>query len=168
MPKQKWTKEEDQILTDCYAKGIYPIDIPINRTVAAKKTRAHSLGLILNIFWTEEEIQILKEKYGKIPTEELGINKARDKIVDKAYQLGLCKKINPWTIEELEILKSDYHTKKATELGLNHSMACIHNKARELGIATKVGDLTHDEHAFGRITLESCYWAGTFAGDGTC
>lgn len=67
--------------------------------------------------WSEEEIQILVEKYPYvgISIKELLLNKSESAIYNMAYSLGLQK--NPsWSDEEIEILKLNYpkygrHTK---------------------------------------------------------
>lgn len=112
---KEWNEKEIQILRDYYeeAPWEYLIKLLPGRDKESIITKASSLSLKRGCyFWTEEDINILRESYenGKT-TKKIRIalnNKFADhSIITKAHKLGF-KKRNWWSEEEIEFLKDNY------------------------------------------------------------
>lgn len=91
--------------------------------------------------WSEEEIKYLLNNYLEIDTEKLAktLNRTKNNIYSKAYQLGLNKtgrNWQSWTEEEINLLTSLYRNTDIQKLLLliNRSKNAINWKANELGL----------------------------------
>ena len=110
-----------------------------NQIIVADETRdivkcIRDIKLFENIYWTEEEIEILRQYY---PTEgrkcATRFYRNRD-VQSKAQELGLRFIKNLWTDEEINILKENYPqigAKGCKELLPNRD---VQSKAQELGL----------------------------------
>jgi hypothetical protein len=60
-----------------------------NQKIACKNCRSIKQGEIIGNRWTEEEINILKEQYGKIKNKNININRSKSSILGMAHTLKL-------------------------------------------------------------------------------
>ncbi len=87
-------------------------------------------------FWTEQEIEFLKENYRKLPAIEVAkiLNRKVRDIFQKTHRLNLEGKRH-WTEEEIKVLRDTIHlTSKETAKLLNRSVGSVDAKRFELGI----------------------------------
>lgn len=120
-------------------------------------------------FWTQEEIEFLKNNYDKMEYADIAkiIGRTRDSVFWKAKDLGL-KKVYSWTEEELKYLKDNYETKSRKEIAeyLNKTPSSIQNKAHKIGLI-KPEKYDYDVNFFENIdTEEKAYWLGFIMADG--
>lgn len=102
----------------------------------------------LQLDWTEDEINILKENYKLLRSGKLAsiLNRSINAIHQKANELCLRKQFK-WTWEELDILKNNFILKTKEELLILlplHNFCGIKQKARRLGFK-KVKDNSRKE-----------------------
>lgn len=96
----KWTQEDIKYLKEEYGKtDTKTIAENLGRTTSAVVTKADKLGLKTRNYWSEEEIELLKEvfpKYGNQELVELYFNNRSEKAIDDMGQkLGLLKEDLP-------------------------------------------------------------------------
>jgi len=88
-------------------------------------------------YWTEKEIQILRDNFKKKTYKELAklINHSADSIAYKARSLGL-QKVRRWQPHELAILREHIGSKTHAELArlTGHPVSSVASKAQELGL----------------------------------
>lgn len=142
----RYTKEDIDFLKKYY---------PLNDWVTITKrfpniskdsihTKMHKLGIKADKFfenkiWTTEEINILKNNYGKISNDEIQSllpNRTYKSITTKAKRLGL-KTRECWTFDEIEVLKKYYSTMSMDDicnLIPNRSRNAIIMKAQSLNL----------------------------------
>lgn len=145
--KQKWTKEEEQILIDNYSK--MSVDdickMMPNRNKQNIVTKASKMGLKNEIFfWNEDEIQTLKDYYllygAEYVQEKLNHKFTIGAIQTKAQKLGIVS-FNRWTEEEHQILRDYYSIKTVDEIAAmipNHARKSIIERAMELGLKSGI------------------------------
>lgn len=135
-----WNDEDIRILKSGYAKNlrIDEIEKLLNNKFSASSivTKANKLGIIKVKKWTDEEINIMYDKYSSIPIDDvckLLPNRKKDNIIAKAQKLGLksydyWKK--HWSEEDLEFLKTNYQNMTDEEIAnaLNRSVDSIRGK----------------------------------------
>ena len=154
-----WTDEEIEIL-----KKYYPIEgskcadrLPGHTKVAitgyAIREGIKTENYRHNTKWTEEEIKILKDNFGKIPNNELAElipNRTEKAIVVRARQLQLTGPrghYQKWTDEEIAILKEYYPKEglKVAERLPNRTWRAVRQEAKELGVNTRRHFWTEEE-----------------------
>ena len=151
-----WTIEELEILKEHYDLGpLEIIKLLPNRSYKSVVAKAHKLGLCDGYFWTDEEIEVLKQNYYDLGPHKLQFllpNRTHMSIVDKGKKLGLVYKDNiMWTKEEIDILRQYYPTEGTkVEKRLNNiSKTSILFTARYYGISFErkyeTWNLTEDE-----------------------
>lgn len=145
--RNKWTKEDKQILIDNYSS--MSIDdickLMPYRTKQSIITKASELGLKNKIFfWNENEIQILKDNYllygAEYVQEKLNNKFTISAIKTKAQKLGVVTS-NKWTEEEHQIIRDYYSIKSVDEIAAmipNHTRKSIIERAMELGIKSGI------------------------------
>ena len=142
---KKWSNEEIEILKKYYSiEGNKVYKRFTDRTPKECECKAYKIGLrvnakestIRNINWSEEEVNILIEKYsliGSAVCQELN-NKTKSHVIKKAKEIGLsCRKI--WSENEINILKRYYAEegyKVCKRIGRNRRET--QEKARRLGL----------------------------------
>lgn len=149
-----WSSEQIDTL-----KRLYPamkneeIGGIINKSGKAVVLKAIRLGLkkIVRIKpsheWTDEQVSILRELFGKVSNEEIAIkvNRTVDGVQMKAFLLGLRKGFHPppkdaWTQNEIDTLVRMYAEHKSPDeicKVLNRNRHAVHTKAYRLGITKK-------------------------------
>lgn len=99
------------------------------------------------IFWTQENIEFLKNNYSKYSNKEIALkfNTTDSCVATMAYNLGV-KKREWWSDEEIEVLKQLYSIKTNPQLSkiLNRPSESIGMKARDLGLKKSLGLKYHD------------------------
>jgi hypothetical protein len=115
-----WLPEEDELLRKAYQTGasLTPLRFRLGRSQCSIRWRADHLGLrgshaMANGFrggpdWSDEELQYLREHYGKMSGAELAKRMGRTKaaVYTRANVLGLIHGyIRPWSREELKALR---------------------------------------------------------------
>jgi len=84
--------------------------------------------------WTEKEVSVLRELYGRVPTKEIAkkLGRTARQVQDKANDLGL----TTWTEEQLEVLRKHAKERTVAELAqmLNKYPMVVAKKLRELGL----------------------------------
>jgi len=96
--KKKWSSEEDQAIIGKY-KELTPKELSqlLDRSVCAVKKRAATLGVANTVSrWTPTEEEYLKEKWGiyNIDTVAKKLNRSRNSVLLKAYQMSLRDQVN--------------------------------------------------------------------------
>jgi hypothetical protein len=129
--------------------------------------------------WTEDEIKILNENYGRISNKELSSNYLPERnlvsIKTMAGKCGLTKESGEvWTDEELQIVKDNYGKLPQAEFKeqalLNRTWIAIKHKAHEYNLDGTSQQLntkySHNTNYFTAPSQDSAYWAGFIAADG--
>jgi len=140
-----YTEEEVRFIIENYGKmSARMIALKLNRPIKSVRTKIEQLrrdGMIKNRVleeWSDEEIEFLKNNYGKMKIAEIAkaLNKNVFTVKNKAIKLGLRKKPPKWTQDEIEYLKSNYGKIPTTEIAevLGRSVGAIYSKANELGL----------------------------------
>lgn len=141
----KWTKQEDEILKQLYAKLPYreiKEKYLMNRSVPSIRGRIVTLGLKPKIFrWSKEDIALLTDKYEngmyiKDIQEKYFPQLSPSQITSKASDLHLKHKVScEWSIEEDNLLRENfaiYTNKELHELFLkNKTVRAIEARARK-------------------------------------
>ncbi len=131
------------------------------------------------VLWSEEEIEVLKENYGKSPVhtwEHLLPNRSWTQISGKALKLKLSYTAPRWSSEEICLLKDNYGKKpvksfihlfpsrsienvqwKAWKEGLESTNLCYMGAGRKYSV---------NKEYFSVPNIENSYWAGFIAADG--
>jgi len=80
--------------------------------------------------WTEKEVSVLRELYGRVPTKEVG--RTARQVQDKANNLGLAS----WTEEQLKVLRENAGNKTVAELAgmVGKHPVVVSKKLKELGL----------------------------------
>lgn len=100
---RRWTLEEDGLLTQAYANGdsLTPLRTRLGRSDCSIRWRVEALGLRgthkrpngfrLGPNWTEKDIEMLRENFGKIPSPELArmLGRTKAAMFCRANLLGL-------------------------------------------------------------------------------
>jgi hypothetical protein len=84
--------------------------------------------------WTEKEVSVLRELYGKVPTKEIAkkLGRTARQVQDKANDLGLTS----WTEEQLKVLRKNAGKKTLAELAemAGKHPVVVSKKLKELGL----------------------------------
>jgi predicted transcriptional regulator len=84
--------------------------------------------------WTEKEVSVLRELYGKVPTKEIAkkLDRTARQVQDKANDLGLAS----WTEEQLKVLRENAGKRTVAELAqmLDKYPIVVARKLKELGL----------------------------------
>lgn len=110
---RRWSKKEIEKLRTLYESTIYLEDIgkQLNRSTTAVVQKLSSINLLSDPFWTNEEIELLEEKYPLFVNKDLleyFPNRTICSIKSMAIRLDLKKEIRiyqDWTQEEKDKLK---------------------------------------------------------------
>lgn len=118
--------------------------------------------------WTKDQIDFLKNNYGKIPKEELcqKLNKTWSSISHKAIRENI-NSPREWTEEELQYLKDNYKDKTYNEIAkvLGRSKSAVDLKINRLGLIKSKYEYNHS--FFKDIQTEAqAYWCGFIMADG--
>lgn len=121
-----WRKEDELIVKEnMYNKSFEEISDLINnrKNPSQVKQKAYRLGYRNDDSWTDDEINILKEKYSSIPMDEvmklLPRHKTRECIQMKASQLHLTSYYSLhclWSDDEKDFIKSNWKVMSDAEL----------------------------------------------------
>ena len=102
---------------------------------------ACKLGLTRVQRWSDKDVSIMNEKYGKVSNKELSqlLNKTSGAIQRKANELGLINSKMagvPWSEKEIETLKQLYPTASWEVMTsiLNRTKLSIKHKAQNIGL----------------------------------
>ena len=119
-------------------------------------------------YWTEKEIDYLKNNYRELNIKDLmnNLNRTENSIREKTRKLNLNKQ-SVWTEEKIEYLKNNYAKSDADLLKLNlsdHSWNAIQIEAFKFGL--KGDRLLIDEDFFKTWTPEMAYIFGLWIADG--
>lgn len=139
-----WTKREDDYLINNYnIKSIEEIATALNRTCNAVVCRSGVLNIRNKSTikeWSDDEINVLIEKYGKIDNKDLAdiLNRDVVSIKNKAVKLRITREPSElWREEEVELLMSNYKICTCEELQSmfpNRKYKSIISKANMLGL----------------------------------
>ena len=118
--------------------------------------------------WTSDQIDFLKNNYGKIQKEELcqKLNKTWSSISHKAIRENI-KSPREWTEEELQYLKDNYKDKTYNEIAkaLGRSKSAVDLKINRLGLTKSKYEYNHS--FLKDIQTEAqAYWCGFIMADG--
>ena len=137
----KWTKEEEQFLTDNYAEHgpVYCAE-KLNRPYGSIRKKACRLNLTNPANWTKEEVEFLTNNYAKHgPTycaEKL--NKTYSSVAHKASKLNLTKVQfkTTWSKQEIQFLADNYADKGPAYCAekLNRRYNAVAQKAASLNL----------------------------------
>lgn len=117
--------------------------------------------------WTQQQIQYLKDNYGKITVTEIG--KALDRtdysVQWKASQLKLYR-TRPWAKLEEDYVKEYYESSKTRDIAkqLDRSVLAVTCRANKLGIYKP--EMTVNDEYFQTWTPQMAWMLGFFAADG--
>lgn len=107
----KWSKEEDEILINLYNNGNeeYILSLLPRRNWQGIKIRANRLGIFRLNYFTNDEIDFIKNNYLNMSTIEMSkkINRSHEVIGNKMRELGIIVQ-EFWTKNDLEILKENF------------------------------------------------------------
>lgn len=152
--KSDWTDDEILLLKEYYPKGGVKLckEKGLNRSESAIQVRASVLGVEYvaykeAVYWSEEELYILKKYYPKGGADlciSKGLKRSKDSIRKKVkiyFPEHIKRRLrlnsnnpNVWVSSEYALLKKYYAeggTKLCKEKGLDRSSNSIRNKARE-------------------------------------
>lgn len=138
-----WTDYEDSYIKENYLRKSYSsIARKLNTSVSSVQQRARHLNLVKNkISWSKEEVEFLKNNYGKISEDDLVsyLNKPYVKIISKASKLGLNKYSG--TIYKDEFIRNNFH--RMTDSQIAEILKCsefnVSRRRKSMGIY-KVGN----------------------------
>lgn len=149
---KKWLNEEIEIIRALYDTDLDECtrrikEINPKRNRASIISKANSLGLYATNYWTEEEIQILKQFYPMDGTEIVyeKLNKRRNKQSIQVMASKLKIKREIWTDKEISILKEFYETQGCSVRDRlnNKSDSCIQAMAAKLKLKSTAGNRAH-------------------------
>lgn len=142
-----------------YIKGHYGEDGPesiakaLCRTKAAVTRKAAKLKITTKNYegkkhWTQDEIDYLKEYYGKMPTREIAVvlGRTQESVKHKAAALSLREKAKtkhrPWTEKEVRYIERNYERQPAavTAKRLKRTIYSVRRKAETLKMNAYVTD----------------------------
>lgn len=149
---RRWTDAELQYLKEAYGrKPLSEIARELDRTGEAIRKRAQQLHLhhaldakhVASRQWTDDEIQYIKDVYGRTPASEIAqkLDRTEASIRAKAFKLQLKRAPEEkgltrdrWTTAELEYLKSVYGLKPTSTIAreLGRTEATVRNRAHRL------------------------------------
>ena len=166
-----WRDSEIIFLKEHYNIDMTPkeIAIKLNRSVSSIKSKAFSIGLAINVEWTQDQIDYLIDNYCYKTNDEIGnkINKTARAVTYKAFELSLSADTD-WDSNEIEILKTNYLNKTMNELKClipNRTKGEILSCSHKLGLTRTKKTCTRD--FFNTIdSEEKAYWLGFFFADG--
>ncbi|MCK5016494.1 MAG: hypothetical protein KAS32_05410 [Candidatus Peribacteraceae bacterium] len=172
---KRWTHEEDSCLKSNYEEfGLAEAFSYFKgeRSYQAIKKRVRRLGLVsLRSYWSEEEINLLKDIYSKKSLEEIVIlfpNRTESSISSKASELGITK--SGWSKEDIVLLQDNYYSLSEEELVVlfkgKYSYGAIKRKCSFLGIKKPVRKYCVKDDFFELPAALNSYWAGFLAADG--
>lgn len=92
--------------------------------------------------WTEQEVELLREKFNTTPVEELAgeLSRSVPSVICKAYRLGITtQKYSGWTSEEIDRLKQQFPVKTTKILAreFGRSINSVRQKAFRLRLKKK-------------------------------
>jgi len=125
--------------------------------------------------WTEEEVNILRENYGKMSNRELGniLKRTTCAVQSRAVNMGISIKKetipDKWSEEEIQILKCNYKEQdhKFLSKKLNRSISAIRHMGRKYNLTSLYNNYSLNEDYFSEINENTLYWAGFIAADGS-
>ena len=142
--KYFWNKDDVEFIKEHYntmnASEIQPL-LKDYHTVNAISSKAKKLGLTQSKDWMEEEIEIIKQYYSILPTEEfykIMTTRTSNAVVCKAMQLGIKsyeKLRQEYTQEEEQFIIDNFGVLSDEEIAqkLNRGVKGISDKRRKLG-----------------------------------
>jgi hypothetical protein len=124
--------------------------------------------------WRGEELQTLRQNYGKVPIEELLEllpGRTEKGVRLRAFKLGLSPEMDLWSKEEDQILRDNYEHMPASQVVklLNgRSLHATQQRIGKLGLTGERWACTHSANNdfFAVPNILSSYWAGFIAADG--
>lgn len=173
-----WTEQEYQFLRENYfEKG--PTwcsrNIGTKRSIFAVRFQAYEIGLRKKVAWSEDQLDILKQNYGKMSNKKLSLllNKNVSSILQMAFKLKInCINYHDWTEKEIELLKLLYTNSKKDKILYNFpnlDWLNIKKKANELGLKKQS---THMDSISANVNILlsddnlTAYWIGFLLADG--
>lgn len=161
MSNGKWTKEEEELCKKLLLEGksYKEIAIILNRNIPSLRTKnSKKFHIDVGYFWTEEEINILKNIFGEyfnkdiqkyfLPNKsiisinnmgcKLGLKKSSDKMKEHYNNLNKLYNMSIWTEKELVLLIENYHKYSNEYISENiiktRNSNAINAKAQHLGL----------------------------------
>ena len=149
----KYTQEDIEFLKEYYPCGAW--DKLFEHFKGCSRSTIQGLASKYKIrsesFWSEEDIQILKDNMYKLPWRRIKPLLKSDRTIfsiqTKAFKLGYTSSCW-WTDEEIEFLKNNYTKKTLDELCNdlpNHPRGSIATQAYKMGLKTKERVIWSDE-----------------------
>ena len=142
-----WTDEKNKLLSSLYAcTDNDTLANKFNTTVGAINAQAISLGLKKNLWWSNNEIEILKENYSTMSNERIikkfKFNRSLGSLRKKAFELGITKN------ESVLVEIGRKNIKKAIKHNFQGTKGVRHMCRNRLGNWTKaVSDYYNNECA---------------------
>lgn len=136
-----WTEDELSALHTYYQYGASVVARRIGRGKNAVKAMACRLGLRDRSWgWSAEDEELVRQKYGKVPTSEIVvlIGRRACTIYAKVRTMGLSRS-RLWTAEENELIRQKYGKAPIDELAaqLDRKVKTVREHARRLGLAKR-------------------------------
>lgn len=149
---RRWTQEEDDRLRQAYARGesLRAVGAELDRGVYSIRWRTREIGLHgkhprPNGFragpdWTEADIQVLRDEYGKTPTREIAqrLGRGLKAVLQRANALGLEHGMHkPWTDDHARALAVAWRLgigMTDLSIALGRQVAPISKYAQRMGI----------------------------------
>jgi len=121
-------------------------------------------------FWTQQEVEFVKNNYSKMSCTELTkyLNRSYLSIRSKIDELGLSKPERQWSEYEIEFLKNNYETMSYKKIGdkIGRSKNGVQTHMRKLGLK-KPEKYIYNVDYFEKINTEDkAYWLGFIFADG--
>lgn len=121
-------------------------------------------------FWTQEEIEFIKENYSKMSRSQISkiINRSYSAVDSKIYELKLKKDERFWSEFELKFLKDNYEILSYKEIGdkIGRTRNSVQCKMRKQGW-TKPEKYSYNVDYFEQIdSPDKSYWLGFIFADG--
>ena len=117
-------------------------------------------------FWTNKEIEYLKENYGILNIKEIEnyLNRSKQSIYGEARRLNLTKKPNFWTDKEIKYLEENYKYRNKEKLinNLDRTWTAIQEKAFKLNLT----GIDVNEDFFKEWNKEMAWTFGLWIADG--
>lgn len=121
-------------------------------------------------FWSEEEIEFVKQNYGPMSNGQIAkeIGRTTSAVSSKILELGLHNDVRPWKKEDIDYLVANYESMSYQEIGehIGRSRNAVQCKMRKLNLV-KPDKYVYDYDFFEVMdTEEKAYWLGFIWADG--
>jgi len=154
-PNRAWSVEDEQYVRENYGKvSREEIAKWLNRTPAAVSTRAGSPHWgpapqrRSRKDWDPVEDAVLRESYGKTPTQTIGraLGRTVSSVHSRAHKLGLARPTpmtsrQAWATDEDDLLRAMYGKIRPGEISrkIGRTRPSVHHRAERLGLKSVIG-----------------------------